>query len=526
MSSNSHQFPDLPPLHGRGEEESGSPSRRPWPPSPTSVETSGYVPGRASDPWSTSESAAVSRSGLGGTSGATSGATGSFAAISALMPRLAQSGALDATADDDPASDGDTWASDADFVDACRAEYDRIAGELRELRLLVKQASKDLEQFNHRKVLAAAHVREIEEHLETHSRQEIRTAYLDASESEMRAFMMGEQRDQLRAKLRTYAQYARFLQRAVEMLQPPAFERSTLLAPGAGWPSPMGDPALPMPPFPVTPAMPPSPPAPLTPPVASGSWPVLPDVPLPAAEWRAGGGQFAPPPAYASPARREAAPVDAEAMIARIVEAQESVRRRVAQRLYEGPAQSLANVLLAAEICERLVGSDPRRAVGELVNLKGRVNATLRETRGFIDELLPPTLEELGLVATLRRYAADIADRYDVRVATNLPPTEPGLERDREIAFFRVAQEAIVNAIEHGRARNIEVTLQVARDAVGLTVEDDGTGFDAEQQPAAEQSQRMSGLVSMQQRTDMLGGWLKIESSPGNGTRIELAAPR
>lgn len=524
MSSNSHQFPELPPLHGRGEEESGSPSRRPWPPSPTSVEASGYVPGRVSDPWSSSESASVvSSSGLGGTSGTIGGATGSFAAVSALMPRLAQGGALAATVDDESASDIDRWASDAEFLDACRAEYDRIASEIRELRLLVKQASKDLEQFNHRKVLAAAHVREIEEHLETHARQEIRTAYLDAAESEMRAFMMGEQRDQLRAKLRTYGEYARFLQRAVEMLQPPAFERSTLLAPGVEWPSPMGDPAFPMLPLP---AAPPPPAAPLTPPVASGAWPVLPDVPLPAAEWRASGGQFSPPRAPASSARRDATPADAEAMSARIVEAQESVRRHVAQRLYEGPAQSLANVLLAAEICERLVGSDPRRAAGELVNLKGRVNATLRETRGFIDELLPPTLEELGLVATLRRYATDIAVRYDLGVTTSLPPSEPGLERDREIAFFRVAQEAIVNAIEHGRARNIAVTLQVARDAVGLTVEDDGAGFDAEQRPAAAQSQRISGLVSMQQRADMLGGWLKIESSPGNGTRIELAAPR
>lgn len=218
--------------------------------------------------------------------------------------------------------------------------------------------------------------------------------------------------------------------------------------------------------------------------------------------------------------------VNAEAIVALLVQAQESVRQRVAQRLHEGPAQSLANVLLAAEICERLVGSDPRRAAGELSNLKGRVNATLRETRGFIDELLPPTLAELGLVATLRRYAADMASRYQIQVPVSLPPAEPRMARDREIAFFRVAQEAILNAIERGRAKNVQVMLQVARDAVGLTVEDDGAGFDVEQKLAAARGQQTTGLLSMQQRAELLGGWLKIESTPGSGTRVELAAPR
>lgn len=541
MSSNSHQFPDLPPLHGRGEEEAGTSPRRPWPPSPATVEAGGYVPGRAPDAWSASQSTtSILGVGPGGqpgaTSGALSGATGSWAAVSALMPRSALSDALDTNVDDEPAPDGDTWASDADFLEACRAEYDRISGELRELRLLVKQAGKDLDKFVHRKVIAAAHVREMEERLETHSRQEIRTAYLEAAETEMRAFMMGEQRDQLRAKLRTYGEYARFLQRAVTMLQPPAFERSTLLPAGSGWPMPMPMPmppaASPMPlpypatpPLPLTPPMPDTAPLPVTPSTASGSWPVLPEVPpIAAVPWGAGS-QFSSPRAPGGSSRRGDTPVDVPALVARVVEAQESVRRHVAQRLYEGPAQSLANVLLAAEICERLVSSDPRRAVGELGNLKGRVNATLRETRGFIDELLPPTLEELGLVATLRRYAADVAERHEVQVSTNLPPTEPGLPRDREIAFFRVAQEAILNAIEHGRARAVEVTLQVARDAVGLTVEDNGTGFDVEQTSAARDA-RMTGLVSMQQRADMLGGWLKVESTPGGGTRIELAAPR
>lgn len=528
MPSNSHLFPELPPLDGRGEEDSSNTTRRPWPPSPATVESGGYVPGRTANPWAQSQSTPTPDFGQNGQSSYSgqysgpgsaspvppSGATGSWAAISALMPRLEQSGALETADDDEPPPDDDPWASDAEFVAACQAEYDRISTEIRELRLLVRQASKDLEQFKHRKVLAAAHVREIEERLETHPRQEIRSAYLEASESEMRAFMMGEQRDQLRSKLRTYGQYARFLQRAITMLQPPAFERSTLLPPGAPIWAPPAVPAStsPLPPY-------------STPPAALISWPVLPDVP-PAPRRPDTQPQHAPAAHTAWGDNPPDTTAETAAIVARIVQAQESVRQRVAQRLHEGPAQSLANVLLAAEICERLVGSDPRRAVGELANLKGRVNATLRETRGFIDELLPPTLAELGLVATLRRYAADMAVRYQVEVPANLPPTEPRMKQDREIALFRVAQEAILNAVEHGRARNVAVTLQVARDAVGLTVEDNGTGFDVEQKLAEARNQHTTGLAGMQQRADLLGGWLKIESLVGSGTRVELAAPR
>lgn len=519
MSSNSHQFPGLPPLDGGDEEVTGTTSRRPWPPSPSTVKAEGYVPGRPAEPWTQSQTTAtpdVNFSQPTGVHAAVSSATGSWSAISAMMQRHGQSGALDLDAEDDLPPEDDAWASDGDFLEICRAEYDRIYGELRELRLLVKQASKDLEQFTHRKVLTAAKVRELEERLETHSRQEIRTAYLEAAESEMRAYMMGEQRDQLRSKLRTYGQYAGFLQRAIVMLQPPAFERSTLLPPGAStWRLPDAAPA--------TPSLYQTP----TPPAVSASWPVLPDLPptlQPSPSQQAL--IPAPVPAPVTAVTLGELPAGSEVLVARIIQAQEAIRRRVAQRLHEGPAQSLANVVLAAEICERLVGSDPSRAAGELASLKGRVNATLRETRGFIDELLPPTLEELGLVATLRRYAGSAAARYDVQVLVNLPSAEPRMARDREVAFFRVAQEAIMNAIERGHAKSVQVTLQVARDAVGLTVEDNGMGFDVEQALATARRRQTTGLTSMQERAEVLGGWLKIESTSGSGTRIELAAPR
>ncbi len=171
--------------------------------------------------------------------------------------------------------------------------------------------------------------------------------------------------------------------------------------------------------------------------------------------------------------------------VARVIEAQESVRRRLATRLHDGPTQSLANVMLTAEICEKLFDSEPAHAKSELANLKGMVNTALQETRKFIFELRPMTLDDLGLIATLKRYATDIAVRYQVQV----PVTAPG--------------------------------------GLVLAVEDNGSGFDVEPELARARThaRTTNGIASMQERAELLGGWLRIESTAGRGTRVELSVP-
>src|SRR5258708_32914863 len=109
------------------------------------------------------------------------------------------------------------WESDADLLDLCRVEIEHVLRELDELRVLIKQSSKELEKLNQRKVLTASKVREMEEHLEHHARNVIRTTYLEANEAEMRAFMMSEQRDQMEAKLRVFERNAKFLTHDLDM---------------------------------------------------------------------------------------------------------------------------------------------------------------------------------------------------------------------------------------------------------------------------------------------------------------------
>src|SRR5260221_9056530 len=196
------------------------------------------------------------------------------------------------------------WESDADLLDLCRIEIEHVLRELDELRVLIKQSSKELEKLNQRKVLTASKVREMEEHLEHHARNEIRATYLEANKAEMRAFMIGEQRDQMEAKLRVFERYAQFLTRALDTLPALAATQALGSSQHGGWPagaSPGWESANPL----------------AAPPLAQQEWQMAP-VPMPALP--AGEGVMAG--------------LQSEAItVARVIEAQESVRQRVAPAL-------------------------------------------------------------------------------------------------------------------------------------------------------------------------------------------------
>src|SRR5260221_539517 len=244
---------------------------------------------------------------------------------------------------------------DTDLLAASKEEYDHVERELDEIRLLIKQSASELEKLNQRKVLASARTREMEEKIETFSRQEIRRSYLEASEAEMRAFMMGEQREQLQAKEQVFLRYQQYLRRTIEVLSAISYDRGAGLSASAG---------------------------------------VL--------------GGMAP------------------------------------QRTPAGSAVPLG------------------------------------------DKRLP---------------------------------------RPMEVPLFRVAQEALINAIQHGRATQVRVTLALSPEGAVMIVEDNGSGFDVEHALARAAAHETTGIASMQERAEMLGGWLRIESARGHGTRLELSVP-
>lgn len=486
MSSDQHEYPGLPPLDG----QRPSPSARPWPPSPSSIGAQPAYGAPYADAGGGASYPDYSASALNAIPPA--GAT--WSRLAALRESSERSGAED-NADD---AEGDHWDPNAPVYDACYLEHKRVTHSLNELRLIEKQTAQELERLMHLKVLENAKVRALEEHLETHSRQDIRAAYLAATEAEMRAFMMGEQRDHLREKIRLYSRYEQMLQHLMDAAQslPNEPEMGS-----ASWNLP-----------------------PMTPPPAWNASAVMPQPQIPGAApgnappsaWPSGSAVAPEPPVSVRHEFSDAG------MLARVIQAQESVRQRMAQRLHDGPTQSLANVVLAAELCEQLVQTDVGKAVAELTRLKVVVNRALQETRKLTFELRPMMLDDLGLLATLRRYASELSSAQPAEIKISAQG-ERRLANAIEVSLFRVAQEAVVNALEHGHATAVSVALRMSPDKVVLIVEDNGRGFDVE--PALQRARAGDtlGIASMLERAELLGGWLKIESTRGRGARVELS---
>jgi len=210
--------------------------------------------------------------------------------------------------------------------------------------------------------------------------------------------------------------------------------------------------------------------------------------------------------------------------VVRVIEAQEEERRRLARQIHDGPAQSLTNLILQAEICERLFEVDPERARTELANLKGAVVKTFEQIKNFISTLRPMMLDDLGLVPTLRRYVQDFSERSGIGVALNITGRDRRFAPYKEVTVFRVIQQLLDNARDISHATHIQVMLDIDEQRVLATVEDNGSGFDPAELTDGPIAQEM-GLDTLRERVEMLGGRLQAESKPGQGTRVSLEVP-
>ena len=149
---------------------------------------------------------------------------------------------------------------------------------------------------------------------------------------------------------------------------------------------------------------------------------------------------------HRAPPRRR--PLDGEVMppaVSRLVlSAQEDLRREIARAMHDGPAQSLTNIVLQAQIVERLVAKDPAMAQGEVQQLVAMVQQTLEATKTFIFDVRPMVLDDLGLVPTLRRAARERGQRAGVAVDFDSNGQDRRLPMDLESGLFRMLDEAIV----------------------------------------------------------------------------------
>jgi two-component system sensor histidine kinase DegS len=203
-----------------------------------------------------------------------------------------------------------------------------------------------------------------------------------------------------------------------------------------------------------------------------------------------------------------------------VIQAQEVERKRLSNKMHDGPAQALSNFILQVEIAQRLFDMDLDQAKEELDELKATANTTFTKVRDFIFELRPMMLDDLGLIPTLRHYFEAFKEQNNLEVQFTASGTERRLDSYLEIMIFRAMQELSSNAARHSGANTIRAHIDTGESQVVVDVEDDGKGFNIEQ--ALEDSM---GIKVIKERVDILGGEFSIDTAIGQGTRIGFTIP-
>jgi len=193
-------------------------------------------------------------------------------------------------------------------------------------------------------------------------------------------------------------------------------------------------------------------------------------------------------------------------------------RARLARDLHDAVSQKLFSVRAKARAAAVLVHRDPARAVDEIASVADLAGQAHAELRAVIDGLAPPELAAGGLAGSVRGYAVLAGRTYGVQVQVQVCDL-PRFEPQRETVVYRVAQEAIGNALRHSGSKTVTVSLGCRHGRVVLEVSDQGSGFDPRS------AQIGLGLASMRERANSVGGRLSVTSAPGKGTHVRLSLP-
>ena len=341
----------------------------------------------------------------------------------------------------------------AQMADEAEKERAQLESEAREIDILVKQTTGEIEKLQQRQGDIAGRLRQLDANLESYSREDIKNAYLSSQDAQLRLFMMRSQLEQLQNKQRVMQRYRGQLDHLGALARQLAEASSSVLLSGDD----------------------------------------------------------------------SARGVDQQSVI-QIIEAQELERQHLSRQMHDGPAQSLTNLILQAEIVERLFDADPSQARTELANLKTAANTTFQRIRDFIFDLRPMMLDDLGLIPTLKRYGQTFETKYHIPMHLTTQG-DLALPSHVEVLVFRSVQELMNNAARHAHASRIQVTLDVQNDPVVVAVEDDGSGFDVESVLTAARRRGGSGLANLEKRIQMLRGKIQFQSSTGRGTKVRIELP-
>jgi signal transduction histidine kinase len=203
-----------------------------------------------------------------------------------------------------------------------------------------------------------------------------------------------------------------------------------------------------------------------------------------------------------------------------LIAAQESERAWVAQEIHDDTLQRI--LVLIHELDDWTTGRSATIPLGSRVGaLRTELEDLSASLRQMAYRLHPSFHQEGGLMPMLERLAGDMAQSsgLEVEIREGSPPP-PTLGTEQSLVVYRIAQEALANVVRHAGSDRAVVEVSGVNHSIQLSVQDFGTGFDADRPP-----RRGLGLTSMTERARSAGGMLSLESHPGGGTRVQLKLP-
>jgi two-component system sensor histidine kinase DegS len=342
------------------------------------------------------------------------------------------------------------------LADECRSDLGEASQSLQEIGLLVGQSTTEVDRLTQREMSLANRVREMEANLESFARKDIRDMYHAAHEVELRLMMMRSQVEQLEEREKSIRSYQEKLRILLELSESQ----------------------------------------------------------IKAEE------QKAAQPDNRTRLLRRSQTSSVTIPYEEVVQAEEDERLRVARQVLDGPAQTLANVLLRTEICQQTMQRDPAQAQDELSDLRGVASNALRDTRRLLYELRPVVLKEIGVVPTLRRYVAEIVRLRGIEANIVGPETDEKLPEVLRVALYRLVLQMISAVASEELVTGVDIDVRYEDAQVIGRVEARGEGL--------ERSQRIQRFLtdeSVRRRIERLSADLQSESAGSQTYRLTVVIP-
>lgn len=345
-----------------------------------------------------------------------------------------------------------------ELEEECRRELEQSVQSLQEIALLLQKTNSEVEKISNRELQMSNRVRDMEMHLDNYGREDIRDLYTMSHETQMRLFMMRSQAEQLQNRQQHIKEYQEKLRLLLDLLAIQSIDA------GEGG---------------------------TTVHLRGATAVISPNTTM------IGGGLS----------------------VMSIIEAQEDERLRISRQIHDGPTQTLTNLILRAEICERLIDRDIAEARSELSGLKAMIGASLQDTRRMIFDLRPMILDDLGLVPTLRRYFTELSRLKGLQGEVSGPEHDIRLSTTMQVALFRFVQSILGAVLADGSAEQIDVEVQREASAARLRIE--ATAMESDRDLVEERLAE----PSLQHRLSLLNATLETRQRANRGLFVELIVP-